>query len=633
MAYRNLFPFAAIVGQEQVKRALLIAVINPKAGGVLVSGEKGAAKSTIVRGLAEVVPDTRIVDLPLNVTEDMLFGSLDLQYALLNGQRRFSPGILAKAHRNLLYIDEINLLRRDLINAILDTTASGVNMVEREGISYRHDSSYTIIGTMNPEEGTLPPQVLDRFGLYAALSREKALNARVEILKRRLAFEQKPDFFRQQYQHDNQSIQQQVAQAREKIGKIEVAEAMIHLAAQLCAKARCAGHRAELFLLEAAKAIAALTGREYLLPTDIEEAAQFVLPQRMRQEEQPSLADHQEHSDDQQEERQSPPPSEKKPDRMENQQAQAHTKQQQNEPADGQQEQQSLNNGAEQEQTADIDKNFPLRDMVLALPQDRQVRRGSGKRSLTRTDTRQGRYVRACLPCGPVTDLAFDATLRAAAPYQRLREKGNCLITIQQEDLRQKIREKRIGNTFLFAVDASGSMGARERMRAVKGAVFSMLQNAYQKRDQVGLIAFRRQTAEVLLPVTRSVDLAQKYLQHLPTGGKTPLAEGLFTALSVLQSMQKKDREMQPVLVLITDGRANSGISGSGKALDDALKAAQKIKKAGIHSVVIDPDTDFVKLGIAQTVAREMGSAYYNLKELSDQEIIHLVKNIGYVSV
>jgi magnesium chelatase subunit D len=201
-------------------------------------------------------------------------------------------------------------------------------------------------------------------------------------------------------------------------------------------------------------------------------------------------------------------------------------------------------------------------------------------------------------------------------------------MTIQQEDLRQKVREKRIGNTFLFVVDASGSMGARQRMRAVKGAIFSMLQDAYQKRDQVGLIAFRRQTAEVLLPVTRSVDLAQKCLQHLPTGGKTPLAQGLYTALSVLQSMQRKEREMKPIMVLVTDGRANSGGAGNGDAIAEALQAAAKIKMAGIHSVVIDTENDFIKLAVAQSVARAMGSTYYSLQELSDKNIINIVKNM-----
>ena len=227
-----------------------------------------------------------------------------------------------------------------------------------------------------------------------------------------------------------------------------------------------------------------------------------------------------------------------------------------------------------------------------------------------------------------MTDLAFDATLRAAAPYQKFRARNKCAIAIEREDLRQKIREKRIGSTFLFVVDASGSMGARERMRAVKGAVCAMLQDAYQKRDQVGLIAFRRQTAEVLLPITRSVDLAQKCLRHLPTGGKTPLAEGLRAALNLLASRQQKEQEMKSVLVLVTDGRANTAAAG-GDGMADALKMAGKINLAGVHSVVIDTENDFVKLGLARAVAREMGSTYYSLRDLSENNIMHIVKNLS----
>lgn len=648
----NLFPFAAIVGQEQVKRALLIALVNPKAGGVLVSGEKGTGKSTLVRGLMEVVPATRMVNLPLNATEDMLFGSLDLAYAVAQGKRRLSRGILAKAHGNILYVDDINLLRRELFNAILATAALGVNVVEREGISSRQESGYIIIGTMNPEEGTLPPPVLDRFGLYATVDREKTVAARVEIVRRVLAFERQPEFFRQQYREINQNIRQQVTQARKIIGNIEMTEGMMYLAAQLSAQARCAGHRAELFLLEAGKALAALAGREFLLPTDVEEAALYVLPHRMchafdrtehfGEQQQGQQENRKEDGEkDREEERQDrgkfSNTSEQEPDRVEHgqpageaepqQETGGEAEQRQNEQIGGQQEQESVHNGEAEEQTADIDRTFPFLNLIIAMAQDRQVRRGSGKRSRTRSALRRGRYVRASLPTGPVTDLAFDATLRAAAPYQQLRKKGKCRLTIQQEDLRQKVREQRIGNTFLFVVDASGSMGSQDRMRAVKGAIFSMLQDAYQKRDQVGLIAFRRQTAEVLLPVTRSVDLAQKYLQQLPTGGKTPLAEGLAKAFSVLKSMGKKERELEPILVLVTDGRANSATAGSGDAVTAALKAAGKIRTAGFHSVVIDTESNFVRLGIAQAVARAMGSAYYSLQEISDEKIVRIVKN------
>lgn len=417
----------------------------------------------------------------------------------------------------------------------------------------------------------------------------------------------------------------------------------MQLAAQLCAKACCAGHRAELFLLEAAKAVAALAKRSYLMPADIDVAAQFVLPHRRREEAPPqSPPDSSPNQDESEDSSQDEPPenedsSDDEPDsppppppdmgddeqREEEQSPEESDSEEQTTPPD-----QSANDGEVPEKTADIDHSFPFSQMVLDLPQDRQIRRGSGKRNLTRTDVRQGRYVRSTLPHGPLTDLAFDATVRAAAPYQKIRPAGHCRMTILPEDLRQKVREKRIGNTFLFVVDASGSMGARERMRAVKGAIFSMLQEAYQKRDQVGLIAFRRKTAEVMLPITRSVDLAQKCLQKLPTGGKTPLAEGLYAAQTMLSSMQHREKELRPVVILVTDGRANSSGEGNDQAVDEAIQAAKKIGVTGISSVVIDTENDFIKFGVAKVIAREMGSTYYRLKDLSDQNIIHIVQNV-----
>ena len=273
--------------------------------------------------------------------------------------------------------------------------------------------------------------------------------------------------------------------------------------------------------------------------------------------------------------------------------------------------------------------HFPIPKIMLDMGRDQINRKGTGKRSLTKTDMKQGRYVRAEIPKNKVDDLAFDATIRAAAPYQRHRPRNNCAINIQQTDLRQRIREKRIGTTFLFVVDASGSMGAQERMKAVKGAIFAMLQEAYQKRDKVGMIAFRRNVAEELLPITRSVDLAQKRLAELPTGGKTPLAEGLAQAFITLDMLKRKEPDAEPVLVLVTDGRANSVVQQGEDPVESAVKLAQQIHKAKITSVVIDTETDFIKLGVARQVAAAMGANYYKLKQLSQGDILHIVKNIG----
>ena len=609
MSRRWCFPFAAVVGQADVKEALLIALVNPKTGGVLVAGEKGSAKSVLVRALAQLAPTERLVELPLNASEDQVFGNIDLEQALTSGKKVFSPGLLARAHEQILYVDEINLLRREVLTGILEVMDRGVNAVEREGISHQHAVRLTLIGTMNPEEATLTPAVLDRFGLFAAVQRETDSATRVEVMRRVFAWERDAAGFAAQYGEETGLLKQRCLTARKLLSQITIDPAMMQLAAQYCAQANSAGHRAELFLLEAARAIAALAARDYLIPADMERAAYFVLPHRMRQE------------------NSSPPPPPPEPPENEQPPPQNEQQEQTDPPdqADDAKEPPPPDQGEAEERTADIDRQFSAAQMKVDLPQDRHARQGSGKRSLTRTDLKQGRYVRTSLPPGILTDLAFDATLRAAAPFQSTRPRGRCAITIHKADLRQKVREKRIGNVFLFVVDASGSMGARERMRAVKGAVFAMLQDAYQKRDQVAMIAFRRATAEVLLPVTRSVDLAQKCLALLPTGGKTPLAEGLDQALILLQTLKRRDKNVRPVLVLVTDGRANSASNGKD-AVGDALAMAKKIAVAGVPAVVIDTETDFISLGVAQKVAVEMGATYYHLAELSDSVVIHIAQ-------
>lgn len=645
MLTNAIYPFVAVVGQEQLKKALQIALVNQKAGGLLIGGEKGTAKSTLVRAAKEIIGTQKIVDLPLNATEDMLFGSIDIEYAVSKGERRFLPGILSRATGNILYIDEANLLRQELLTAVLDANASGINQVERDGISFTHSVSYTVIGTMNPEEGVLPGHILDRFGMYVDAQSEKDVVIRTEIIRRSLACGFDIQSFRNSYFNETEKLAAKIALARSIVEEIEVSEAMMQLAAQMCAQAFCAGHRAEFYLLEAAKAIAALAERNYVLPKDVEDAAMFVLPHRMRkppeqQQEEPEQQEETQDDEDQQDSDENddnddnsdesplaPPPLDDNEDDDGNEEDNNDDDQK-----DEEQEEQNPDNNKDQmapeEQISDIDKNFRLPKMVLDLGKDRNIRRGSGKRSTTKTDLKQGRYVRAEIPKIKVEDLAFDATIRAAAPFQRMREDNGCALNIKSEDLRQKVREKRIGNTFLFAVDASGSMGARERMRAVKGAIFYMLQEAYQKRDRVGMVAFRRQKAEVLLPVTRSVDLAQKCLAEMPTGGKTPLADGLATSLLTLGMLNKKDSELEPVLIVVTDGRANAIEENGSDPVESALKIAEKIRKAKITSVVIDTETDFIKLGVAKAVAKAMGATYYSLRSLSQEQILRIVRNL-----
>ena len=636
---QTIYPFAAIVGQEQAKRAVLAALVNPRAGGLLIGGCKGSAKTLLVRSSSALLGKQQLINLPLNITEDMLFGSIDIEYAVSKGAKRFAPGLLSRANGNIIYIDEANLLRSELLTAVLDTAASGINCVERDGISYSEQLQFTVIGSMNPEEGTLPSHILDRFGMYVDVQGSKEISERVEIMHRILQFEQNPQSFCNTYAKETNDLKEQLEKAQELLAEVNITEAMMTLAAQMCAKAFCAGHRAEIYLLETARALAALAGRTYILPQDMDDAAQLVLVHRMRkppeqQEEQQENTeqepeeDNLENQDDESQDNDDddcqlpPPPSNEDEDNGQDDDDDDNEREDEDNPPDE-------NQLAPEERIADIDKHFKMPKMLLDLGKNRAIRRGSGKRSTTRTDYKQGRYVRAELPKGKVEDLAFDATIRAAAPMQKLREDNGCALNIKSEDMRQKVREKRIGNTFLFAVDASGSMGARERMRAVKGAIFYMLQEAYQKRDRVGMIAFRRQAAELLLPITRSVDMAQKCLAQMPTGGKTPLADGLSKALLTLSLLNKRDKEMEPVLILLTDGRANAVAEGDDP-IASALKMAEKIREAKITALVIDTESGFIKLGLAKKLAAAMGASYYTLQNLSKDDIIHIVKNIDF---
>lgn len=636
---QTIYPFAAIVGQEQAKRAVLAALVNPRAGGLLIGGCKGSAKTLLVRSSSALLGKQQLINLPLNITEDMLFGSIDIEYAVSKGAKRFAPGLLSRANGNIIYIDEANLLRSELLTAVLDTAASGINCVERDGISYSEQLQFTVIGSMNPEEGTLPSHILDRFGMYVDVQGSKEISERVEIMHRILQFEQNPQSFCNTYAKETDDLKKQLEKAQELLAEVNITEAMMTLAAQMCAQAFCAGHRAEIYLLETARALAALAGRTYILPQDMDDAAQLVLVHRMRKppeqqeeqqenNEQEPEEDNLENQDDESQDNddddcQLPPsPSNENEDDGQDDDDDDNEREDEDNPPEE-------NQLAPEERIADIDKHFKMPKMLLDLGKNRAIRRGSGKRSTTRTDYKQGRYVRAELPKGKVEDLAFDATIRAAAPMQKLREDNGCALNIKSEDMRQKVREKRIGNTFLFAVDASGSMGARERMRAVKGAIFYMLQEAYQKRDRVGMIAFRRQAAELLLPITRSVDMAQKCLAQMPTGGKTPLADGLSKALLTLSLLNKRDKEMEPVLILLTDGRANAVAEGDDP-IASALKMAEKIREAKITALVIDTESGFIKLGLAKKIAAAMGASYYTLQNLSKDDIIHIVKNIDF---
>lgn len=629
---RNVFPFAAVCGMEKAKEAILLTLVNPFAGGLLLSGEKGSGKSTLVRSARELV-DAPWVEIPISVTEDRLFGSIDAEEAIRSGHKKLLPGLIDEADKGIIYMDDVNLLRDDLLSAVLNIREAGGYRLERDGLSEERKTAFTVLAVMNPDSGTLSASSLDRFGLFAEADPSCDEQARQEIIRRVLAFEKDGIAFRAQWQEETEALKKKVEEARNALGSVEVSDAMVQLAAVYTLKAHVAGHRADIYLIEAARAEAALAGRKYVLPKDLEKAAEFVLPHRMRkaEEQQPP----EDMKPEQQEEENRPPEKEpEQPSTSENEFShppEAQPPQMDTEDADDSNHEQNEDNaqmsnprGQSRERIDDADLHVNLPPMWIEPSKDRKPKKGSGKRSLTMTDLMQGRYVRAEIPRAKTSDIAFDATLRAAAPYQRARPSNGCAVVIRKEDLRSKVREKRTGNIFLFVVDASGSMGARERMKTVKGVIFKILLDAYQKRDRVGMVAFRKKQAEVLLPVTRSVDFAQKKLASMPTGGKTPLAKGLLKAEDVLDMLYRQDANQDPVVILITDGRATSPLNKGTNPVTDAMEEAKRIGRRHIPVAVIDTESGFIKLGLAKKLAKAMGASYFQVDKISEDQLLHI---------
>ena len=609
------YPLTAIVGQEHARRALSIALVNPRAGGLLISGTRGTAKSVLVRATAPFTPTGQIMELPLGASEDMIFGTIDMETALQKGERQLRHGLLHRAHDTILYMDEVNLLREDILSTVLKCAGDGFFHLERDGLSFTEDVSYTPVGTMDPAEGTLRSALLDSFGMFAAMEEIEDAVQRREIAARVLAYERDSAVFRASYAAQEEAFGTMICRARELLPRVEAAAPILHFAAACVLRACCAGNHAEIYLIEAARAIAALAGRDYVMPRDVEKAAEFVLVHRM--------------SHPQEEQENMPQPSVDLPQERDAPQADMP----QHEGGAGQSDTQDGTGDAslpsnEEKHGGDEDRvAAPLENVMARLSLLHMTMRAqggkSGRRDIVQIHTADGRGLRTDLPRrGARLDLALSATLRAAAPHQRTRRGGQAVV-IHPEDVRVWVRAKRSAAHILFLVDASGSMGARERMRTVKGAILALLREAYQKRDCVGLIAFRRDRAETLLPMTRSVELAERALRDLPTGGRTPLAEGLAHAHRILRELERKGSE-KTVLVLVTDGRTNTKEGDEG--VQRALRAAEEIAETAALTLVLDTERSIPRVGVAPELARRMAAQYYTLERLSAEGVLEIVR-------
>lgn len=610
-----IYPFSATVGQEKLKKSLILNFINPHIGGLLVSGDKGTSKSTTVRAFQHIVTDMNIIEVPLNVSEDRLIGSIDIEETLKMGEKTFQCGLLKEAHENIIYIDEINLLPKALLAYIFKVHEDKVNYVEREGISLCHPSNFILIGTMNPEEGQFSKAFMDKIGLYVEVQGEKSLESRVEILRRNLQYGNNPKEFCYQWKENQGLLKCHIMKAREKMKTINIEEDMMCLSAVLCDEYGVQGHRGDIILVETAKALCAFYGETVVRREHILEAATFVLPHRMSKLPE---KDHQEQIKEEKEK--GSETSEEKPSRKDD-------------PLNikdlmdlkGKSLNYNDSPGNDETNLDEIGNLFKVRDFNIR-PLTRIKRNANGKAIRTKTSKAQGSSITYGFPKGKVKDIAFVATLRAAAPYQKNRKSPNLSVVIEKGDLRENIRQKKTSTTIIFVVDASGSMAAKKRMTAVKGAILSILTNAYEKRDKVAMISFRRNKAEVLLEVTKSVELAEKKLRTMVTGGKTPLGEGLKKGYQIVKKEKLKNPEDIILMVVVSDCKGNFSLS-SKNPMEEVFHIGRKITQEAIDTIVIDSETGFLNLGLGKKLSETMKGKHYTIEELKDTYIVDIIKN------
>lgn len=578
------YPFSAIVGHKRLRLALVLCAVRPEIGGVLIRGEKGTAKSTAVRALAAVLaeadPGSRLVELPIGATEDRVVGSLDLQKVLGAGEHSFSPGLLARAHAGMLYVDEVNLLPDHLVDIVLDAAAMGRVHVERDGVSHSYDSRFLLIGTMNPEEGELRPQLLDRFGLTVEIRASRDVPERAAVIRQRLAYEADPHGFAALHAERDSELARRIATARAAVAEVVLPEGELDRIAALCAAFDVDGMRADLVVARTALAHAAWRGARAVAEEDIRVAAELALPHRRRRDpfDEPGIDPAQLDdvlsalSADSEPEPEPDPPGGGQSDDAPPETVAGHRDRQ------------------DQPPRPSAPPSATFRTRALTVP---GVGGGAaGRRSRARNSS--GAAVRAAEPEERGDGMHLFATVLGAAEGYP----GTGPLRPRPGDLRRAVRIGREGNLVIFVVDASGSMAARDRMAATAGAALSLLRDAYQRRDKVAVITFRADAARVVLPPTTSAFIASRRLGRFETGGSTPLALGLLAARDLVARERIRDRGRRPLVVLLTDGRATGGPDPLGRT----RVAAERLAAEGVAAVVVDCETA-IGLGLAAEVA------------------------------
>jgi magnesium chelatase subunit D len=640
------FPFSALVGQDLMKRALLLNVVDPTLGGVLIKGERGTAKSTGVRALADLLPHIRVVEncpfrcdpdapdewcpscrqraasgetlpvverkvrlvnLPIGTTEDRLLGTIDIEKALKTGTKAFEPGLLADAHRGILYVDEVNLLNDQIVDLFLDAAASGRNVVEREGISFSHASRFILVGTMNPEEGDLRPQLLDRFGLSVTIQGIDAVEERVEIVKRRLEFEADPEGFRARWAEADRELARRIVSARSRLHATAFTEELLRLASRIAVAMGTDGHRADIAMMKAARAHAALEGRDAVTADDLHLAARLVLPHRLKKTplEKAELDEG------------------KLRELLQAETAQAAGDAREWVPVHQNAPKHSSKARSYKAPTECVTHLCPTaKTLAVTVPWHR-ILPGShpGRRFLLPLARKSGAVHGSRLPRpdDDLGDLSLVGTLRAAAPFQESRRNGNGGANgrpvLLPRDVRLRKRSRKTGLSLVMIVDSSASMRTNDRMAVTKGVADALLQDLYLRRDKLGIITFRHTGAEVLLPLTHNIRDAAAAVDALPVGGRTPLASGLDLGLRLLRQEMRKNPETVPVMLLFSDGRPNVSCFGADP-VDETFHYAREIRRHGIQAIFVDTEMNPMAMGCGYEIARRMGAVYLPVDRL-----------------
>lgn len=618
------FPFSAVYGADEIKKAIICAAIEPGIKTILIRGPPGTAKSVIAKSSGEIL-ERNVINIPSNISEGDLLGGIDMESSVKEGRLIPLKGVLASAHKNVAIADDIDLMDRKVLHQLLDSITLGRIEVEREGVSVSYPCDTVLIATAGFEETELSSHVLDRFDICVNTRSYEDDKEKKEVLKRMKEFTRNSKDFIRNWEEERKTNLSKISVSKKTLPLVTVSDELLTIMAELCKKTGVEGHRGDLALFKVSRALAAIKGRDEVNTEDIESAAIMCLTHRRRYSPQipeepeiPKESEQDKKSDDSNNKEESERSEEKESDNSESEENESDDK-----------ISPLPSTSSLDEILFNIGEQFRVIDFLTGRPERvEQSNADKGKRKRAISTDGSGRYSDYEIPKGRFTDLALDATIRAAVPFQKYRDSGKLAITIEKQDLRKKVREKRTGATILFVVDASGSLGVRKRMETVKGAVLSMLKDSYVKRDKIGMMAFRRSSTELILHPTHSAEYGYKKLKDLPTGGKTPLSDAIGEATKYMSSYSRFHIGEKCYIVLITDGRANVPLKEGTDANKEVLEIAEKAITPGVNWIVIDASAGYIRFDNAERLAEKLEAAYFSIDDLNADNLTESVRMI-----